>query len=139
MAPDFSLGPDTTLDAFRKSALVADAQVAVNNPPYVTLYVAVTEPGTRRLWGMFLCFEHEKLRTILMSDQTHYKPELQWNEAAERKKKLVHDRWLRKHVGSAKRQTRSWGTVESYYSHRDTESGIGLNYGLLTSRRTTSA
>ena len=130
VSPPCVLGPATTVDAFRETALAAEAAVVTDNPTNLTLFVNVLEPGTPRNWALFLCFRDSTLEMIVMSDVTDQRDEDLWSDENEQQKKTKHDRWLNETLGA--RRKFPWGTASSAISRRDNEASIVLDYGRRT-------
>jgi hypothetical protein len=117
-----SVNPGTSREAFLTSGLGKDAEVFVENEPYVT-YRIRPEPGVTAT----LSFKGTTLESVGWLFDLPAERERDWTEALEMERKRLHDDWLLSELGSPPYRY-AWGGIESDFDPRGCASDIILNY-----------
>ena len=120
--PQGSIGPQTTRHDFLNATLGRQAEVFVDNEPFMTWRIR-PEPGVTAT----LSFEGQQLRSVgwmlaLPSDKEKY-----WSEALELERKRIHDKWLLDVLGAPPYRF-PWGVAASTYDARACASDIMVTY-----------
>jgi hypothetical protein len=127
--PPWSASPALTRDEFLASPVGRAAEVfVVGAMEYISYKVPRAVAGGVP-FIVVLWFDGQRLYRVSLSA---HEPEFgtswsDWSEAAERERKEIHDRWLDRALPAGRRRA-AWGDVASYYSERDAESRIDVNY-----------
>jgi hypothetical protein len=108
--------------SFLASPLAGDAEVVVDNPPYVTYRIS-PESGI----GATLCFKDQRLEYLAWGLSMPTEAEQDWSEESELKRMKIHDEWLRSELGQPPYRF-SWGRVVSEYDAKSVSSAIIVVY-----------
>lgn len=117
-----SIGSQTTRQAFLESNLGRDAEVVVDNEPYMTWRVRPEADI-----AVTISFEEQQLRSVAWLFELPAEKKSDWTEKSELERKERHDSWLRDELGAPPYRF-AWGTVDSDYDQRACVSDIIVVY-----------
>lgn len=119
-----SIGSQTTRQAFLESSLGRDAEVAVDNEPFMTWRVR-PEAGI----AATVSFEKEQLRSVAWLFELPAETKRDWTERLELERKERHDAWLLDELGAPPYRF-TWGTVSSDFDQKGCVSDIIVVYAI---------